>query len=63
MLEGNRYMARSVIGILALLGLAGCVDIVEQPKPRAATVVAPPAQSSGNVYVPPGGSATVVTRP
>ena len=56
-------MARSVIGILALLGLAGCVDIVEQPKPRAATVVAPPAQSSGNVYVPPGGSATVVTRP
>jgi hypothetical protein len=51
-------MPKSLLVLLSLLGLAGCIDVYSQPKPQPTTIVTPPP-SGGPVYVPPGG--TVVT--
>ncbi len=48
---------------LAVLGLAGCVDVHEHPAPKSATVVTPAPNPPTTVYTSPGTSATVVTRP
>ncbi|MBV9249117.1 MAG: hypothetical protein JO227_07745 [Acetobacteraceae bacterium] len=45
-----------------LLLLAGCVDVHEQPRPAATTVVAPTAPPA-NVVANPGTGTTVVTHP
>jgi hypothetical protein len=47
---------------LAVLGLAGCVDVHEHPTPvRHETVVTPAPTPPATVYTAPG--STVVTRP
>lgn len=48
---------------LAMLGLAGCVDVYHQPAPRQQTIVTPEAAPAPTVVAPPGTTATVVTRP
>jgi hypothetical protein len=48
---------------LALLGLAGCIDVHEHPAARHETVVTPAPTPPATVYAAPGTSATVVTRP
>jgi len=46
---------------LAVLGLAGCIDVHEHPAPRE-TVVTPPGAPPPAVVAPPGSTATVVTH-
>jgi hypothetical protein len=46
---------------IAVLGLAGCIDVHEHPAPRE-TVVMPGAPPPPTAEAPPGSTATVVTH-
>jgi hypothetical protein len=56
-----RMRASLLLLPLAVLGLAGCVDVHEHPTPRE-TVVTPAPQPPATVYTTPGTTATVVTH-
>jgi hypothetical protein len=62
--RGNHPMRISLVLLLSLLGLAGCVDVHEHPnpQPQSATVITP--APTAPVYTVPGStSTTVVSHP